>query len=259
MDTHAHREPSMSTAQSRPRKRRKPEPVVGPSLRAHPFGLAESAEMTQLLTDRQRQQLKAVAACLRLPGKTLLYQAETPATSIWIVEHGVVKSTRELPSGKRQVTAFLFAADVFGLAENGKYLNTLRTVTPATVYRIPVDVLTNILKRDPELEFQFLCKMANELRELQRRSIMIGRRDAPGRLAMFVAMLARNEVGTDTTDDLIPAPMSRVDIAEYLNLTPEAVSRATQRLARDGIAVFQGRHLVRILDRDRFDKLVSSV
>ena len=241
------------------RKRKKPSPVVGPTLRATPFGMSSSGAVTQLLTDRQRQQLAAVAACLRVPAKTLLYQADSPATSIWIVDAGVVKSIRELPSGKRQITAFLFSGDIFGLAENGQYVNTTRTVTAATIYRIPLEVLADILRRDPELEFQFLCKMAHEVRELQRRSIIISRRDAPGRVAMLLAMLARNEVGTDATDDIVPVPMSRVDIAEFLNLTPEAVSRASKKLARDNIAAFTGRHYIRILDQERFNQLVAAV
>jgi len=54
-------------------------------------------------------------------------------------------------------------------------------------------------------------------------------------------------------------PMTRGDIAEYLNLTPEAVSRATLRLAQDGILIFEERHVARILDRSRFDRLVGAV
>ena len=248
----------MSTTSSRLRKRKKPASVIGPSLHAHPFTLSSSGAAVQLLTARQRQQLAAVAAILRVPGKTSLYAADAPATSVWIVESGVVKSTRELPSGKRQVTAFLFRGDVFGLAENGCYVNAARSVTPVTLYRIASDVLTDILRRDAELEFQFICKLMHVVREAQRRSIVIGRRDASGRLAMFMSMLARNERESDPTDDLIPVPMSRTDIAEYLNLTPEAVSRATKRLAREGIAAFHGRHAVRVLDQNRFHHLVGS-
>jgi CRP/FNR family transcriptional regulator len=260
METTTEPKTAMSSSTiSRPRTRKKPAPPAGPTLRAGPFGHSSSAAVAQLLSDRQRTQLAAMAAYLRLPAKTSIYNADSPAASIWIVDSGVVKSTRELPSGRRQITAFLFAGDLFGLAENGKYVNSIRTVTPVALYRMPRETLTEILKRDSELEFQFLCKIAHELRELQRQSIMIGRRDAPGRLAMFIALMARNEVGSDTTDDLIPVPMSRTDIAEYLNLTPEAVSRATQRLAKDGIAVFDGRHTIRILDRDKFERLVSAV
>ena len=240
------------------RSRKKPESVLGPSLHAHPFTLSSSGAAVQLLTERQRQQLAAVAAILRLPGKTSLYAADTPANSIWIVESGVVKSTRELASGKRQLTAFLFRGDVFGLAENGRYVNSTRAVTPVTLYRIASDVLTDILRRDAELQFQFLWKMAHVIREAQRRSIIIARRDAPGRLAMFMSMLAGNERESDPNDDLIPVPMSRIDIADYLNLTPEAVSRATQRLARDGIMEFSARHTARILDQARFDHLIGA-
>jgi len=249
----------MTTTIQPARKRKKTSPIAGPSLLAGPFGHSGSGAVTQLLTDRQRQQLAAVAASLRLPSGTSLYEQQSQAGSIWIVDSGVVKSWRILADGKRQVTAFLFAGDLFGLAENGHYVNSTKAVTAVTLYRIAVDVLTDILRRDPELEFQFLCKMAHELRELQRRSIIVGRRDAPGRLAMFIAMLAREQTGTDVTSHTIPVPMSRMDIAEFLDLTPEAVSRATRRLKTDGIAIFQNRHAVRIVDRDRFEQLVGSV
>ena len=242
------------------RARRRPsQPLVGPSVRAAPLGAAASGAITQLLTERQRHQLASVASRLQLPRKMILFREDSPATSIWIVGTGVVKAFRALPRGKRQIMAFLFASDVFGLAQNGRYVNTTQSVTPVTLYRIPFDTLVTILRRDSELEFQFLCKVAHELRELQRRALIVGRRDAPGRLAMFVSMLARNTRHDDTGQRPIPVPMSRLDIAEYLNLTPEALSRASRRLARNGIISFTDRHTVQITNRARFDELVNAL
>ena len=111
--------------------------------------------------------------------------------------------------------------------------------------------------RDAELEFHFLCKVAHELRKLQRRAIVTGRRQATGRLAMFLEMLAQHQSDGVQRGSIIKLPMSRTDIAEYLNLTPEAVSRAITKLGRDGVAVSTDRHSVRILDSDRFNQLVG--
>jgi CRP/FNR family transcriptional regulator len=240
------------------RKRRKLPPPAGPTIRAGGlFGPSTGTPVTQLLTDRQRQQLASVASVLRLTRRSLLYRADDPANSVWFIGSGVVKSYRELANGKRQIMAFLFASDVFGLAENGCYVNTTRAVTDVILYRIPAVQLTEILKRDPELEFQFLCKVVHELRELQRRAIAVARRDAAGRLAKFLSILSRSQAGPDIPDGVIDVPMSRTDIAEFLNLTPEAISRAIAQLARDGIVSFPNRQSARILDAAAFDRLVS--
>src|SRR6476659_6792034 len=117
-----------------------------------------------------------------------------------------------MPSGKRRVAAFLFPGDLFGLAEDGRYVNTVQSVTPATVYRIPNDALTDMLRRDPELQFHFLTKVTHAVRQGQRHAIVLARRDAAGRLAMFLHMLEKDLPGRHS--GVIPLPMSRTDVAE---------------------------------------------
>ena len=166
-----------------------------------------------------------------------MYREETPARWIYGCGEGVLKSYRALRSGRRSVVGFLFADDLFGLAENGNYVNTVQAVTSVTLYRIPVDTLTDILRQDAELQFQFLCKVTHELRDSQRRAIAIARRDAVGRLAMFVRML-ESDMASASIRDTVSLPMTRADIANYLGLTPEAVSRASRRLVQKGICNF---------------------
>jgi len=86
-----------------------------------------------LLTDRQRQRLAEVAELLRVPARGIIYRDGEPADSIFINGGGVVISFKDMPSGKRRVAGFRFHADLFGLADRGKYVNTTRAVTPVTV------------------------------------------------------------------------------------------------------------------------------
>jgi CRP-like cAMP-binding protein len=123
-------------------------------------------------------------------------------------------------------------------------------------YRIPLHELNTVLQRDANLQYQFLCKVTHELREAQHRMIVMGRRDAAGRLAMFLAMLRRQLTSTSPRD-LIPLPMSRSDIAGFLGLSLEAVSRATAQLTRQGIVAFAGRQSARVLDLARFERLAA--
>jgi CRP/FNR family transcriptional regulator len=210
------------------------------------------------LTDRQRQDVLAIATRLRLPPRLTLYHEAAPASSLFVVGEGAVKAFRDLPSGKRRVASFLFRGDVFGLAENGRYLNTARTITHVNLYRLPIDKLTELLKHDAELQFKVLCKVTHELRQAQRRAIVVSRRDAAGRLAMFLLMIKTHLID-DLHPDTISLPMSRSDIADYLALSLEAVSRAAAELARRKLVQFEGRHLARVLDAKRLGALAAAM
>jgi CRP-like cAMP-binding protein len=154
--------------------------------------------------------------------------------------------------------AFLFQDDIFGLAESGLYVNTTQAVTPVTLYRIEVPTLTAMFRRDSDLQFQFLCKVTDVLRSSFRKQILVGRRDAAGRVAMFLRMLEHEMCDKGEESD-IDIPMSRSDIANYLGLSLEAVSRACRALEQKGIVDFIGRHSARIVNRQRFDKLTSAL
>jgi CRP-like cAMP-binding protein len=229
-----------------------------PSLRAVQFDKSFNAAAKPLLTESQERQLAGVATRVSLPPRSLVYREDAAADWIFISSEGSLKAYRELPSGKRRVAAFLFPGDVFGLAENGHYINTVQTISNATFYRIPTEALTAMLRRDPELQFRFLCKLTHELRQGQRHSIVLARRDAAGRLAMFLGMLEKHSAEHSQTG-WIQLPMSRTDIAEYLGLSLESVSRATSALSRSGIVTFQGGHAAKVIDRARFEKLVSAL
>jgi CRP-like cAMP-binding protein len=228
------------------------------SLRGVRHLAGDTTTPSELLTARQRRQLAAIASVVRLPARAMLFRESAPATAIFVCTEGVLKAFRELPSGKRRVAAFLFPGDLSGLAENGRYLNTTRTVTASVFHRIRIEDLTSVLKGDAELQFHVLCKVTHELRKAQRHAILLGRREASGRLAMFLLMIEeRTQRGARTP--FISLPMSRTDIADYLALSLEAVSRATADLARRGIVAFPDRHTAHVLDRDRLTRLARAL
>jgi CRP/FNR family transcriptional regulator, anaerobic regulatory protein len=237
----------------RPRK----PPVITdgePALQAVPF-LPPIRPGAPLLTDSQRMQLAAIATRIQVAPRVVIYRDEAPATNVFIIAEGVVKAFKDMPSGRRWVTAFLYPADVFGLAENGRYIRTAQAITRATLYQFSLDVLIETLKNDGELQFKFLCKLTHEVREAQRQTIIIGRRDAIGKLAMFIRDLERQNGGSRDID----LPMSRSDIASYLGLSLESVSRASRALERRGVLCFPGRHVVRILDPVQFGRIESKL
>jgi CRP-like cAMP-binding protein len=230
----------------------------GPSLRAIPLDALGQAIVSRLLTPRQRHELESLSTRISYPAGGIVYREHTQTSAVFICADGALKSYRDLPSGKRRVMSFLFADDIFGLAENGRYVNTVQALTKSVCYRIPRDQLLVILRRDAELEFHFLCKVVHEIRAMQFRSLIMGRRSATGRLAMFLVMLEKNMPDAGTRQ-VLPLPMSRSDIAGFLALSLEAVSRAGRDLIDAGVVSFSKSREVRILDRKRLERLASDI
>jgi CRP-like cAMP-binding protein len=224
-----------------------------PTIRGLP--LTGTGPVRPLLTAAQRRRLESIATRYKVKPRSIIYRDGEPAEHIFINGGGVVISYKDMANGKRRVAGFRFYADLFGLAEHGRYVNTTRAITEVTVHRIPVNALTEVLRQDAELEFQFLCKMVHEVRQAQRKLIMVARKDATGRLAMFLDMLWHSG-DREASHGVIELPMSRSDIAGFLNLTLESISRATRQLSNEKILAF-GRRRVRVLDRARFEQMVT--
>jgi CRP-like cAMP-binding protein len=238
-------------------KRHSPSAVAPPMRAVHFIQGTSGPVEVLLLTPAQREQLTQIGVRIRLPARMVIYREDAPAEWVFGINEGCVKCYKELPSGKRALCAFLFAHDLFGLAENGRYMNTVQAITNVTLTRVPLPELTMILRHDGELQFQFLAKVTHELRSAHRRAILINRRDAVGRFAMFIAAMAGPVPATDGLH--VALPMARSDIADYLGLSLESVSRAGAELERTGLVKFENRHLARIADSARMAKLVAAV
>jgi CRP/FNR family transcriptional regulator len=231
----------------------------GPSIRAVPFDhLWPAGLATELLSDRQREHLAGIATVRLIPARAHVYREGERAECVYLISRGVIKSYREMRNGRQQVVAFMFPSDVIGLAVGGHYVNSTQALMPSTVYCLRVDVLKESFREDFALQFQFLSKVAHELRESQRQMIGLARRDASGKLATFLERMQNNKAMHDgPATDAIWLPMSRCDIANYLGLTQETLSRTAARLKRQGIVTFPDRHHAQILDRARLRKLAD--
>ena len=230
-----------------------------PPFRTIPFLTPGTDSQTVLLTDRQRTELASIATRVRLPARMMIYREDSAAHWVFAVAEGMVKSYRELPSGKRSVTAFLCPRDLFGLAEQGRYVNSTQAITRVTLYRLPVHELALLLKHDGDLQFAFLAKVTHELREAQRRVVLVNRRDAVGRLATFIAWMAERAADSGSRVRHVQLPMTRSDIAGFLGLSLESVSRAAAELDRRGLVRFESRHHARVVDPTRLARIVDAI
>jgi CRP-like cAMP-binding protein len=224
-----------------------------PSIRVVPF--LEGPPVLRL-TSREREHLASIATTMRVPAGSILCHAGQAAKAVFSVTSGTLASYRERRDGTRKIFAFMFAEDVFGLARRGLYVNSVKAITPAVVHRLPADALAALLTRDGTLQFRFLCKTTQVVRDAQRQALMTTVRDPVERVALFLSML--EEVQHDRRkDEPIAIPMTRQDVADYLNLTSGTIRSSVDALEERGLVRRTPPDGIAIIDRQRFDALVE--
>jgi CRP-like cAMP-binding protein len=234
----------------------------GPAIRAFdPWmkGNPSPGRMHQLLSDDERARLAVIASVARFKKGTEIYHEGDHADAVFNIISGVAKVCQRDAGGVEHIAAFLFPDDLFGLAQEGCYANSIKTLTPVTAYRIPVTALRSRLTGDPALEFHVIAKLCHELRQAQRHAFLLaGKRTLP-KLAMFFQMLEQLQAARGGTVSEIYLPMDRTDIAEYIGVSLAALSRAFRTLTTRGILQCRDRRHVKIADRGRFDMLAGNV
>src|SRR5262245_30762731 len=110
----------------------------GPTLNARSLLATETADSEPMLTSRQRQELMSLASKLAVPAGRVIYHQQAIAAALYFCQSGLVKTYRTSRAGHQRVMSFLFANDIFGLADRGRYVNTAQAISAATLYRIPL-------------------------------------------------------------------------------------------------------------------------
>jgi CRP-like cAMP-binding protein len=129
--------------------------------------------MHQLLSDDERARLAVIATVVRFKKGEKIYREGDHAQSVFNIISGVVKAYQQGPNGAEQIAAFLFPEDLFGLAQEGRYVNSIKTLTPVTAYRIPITALRSKLRADAALEFRVVAKLCQDLRQAQRHAFTL--------------------------------------------------------------------------------------
>lgn len=191
-------------------------------------------------------------------GASFIDESE-PATHFFNLVSGAAKVYKLLPDGRRQITGFLFAGDLLGLAVNGVYVYSAEALTPVTICRFPRRQLDRLLDDFPTLEKRMLAMASNELAAAQEQMMLLGRKTAHERIASFLLALAARQERLGRDHDIVQIPMTRTDIADYLGLTTETVSRVFTSLKKRGWIALMGGSDVRLADRDAIEELATGL
>jgi CRP/FNR family transcriptional regulator len=187
------------------------------------------------------------------PGEILI-TAGSAADQVFNILSGMLMLSRTGRDGRRQVLAFLFRDNFVGLTATDHYFFTVEAVTPSRVACCPRQVFDAELDRNPAAERAFLNMMFRVLEDMLDALYSLGQRTATERLAVFLLYLRHwRRLSEGPFDDSDPAlnevrlPMTREDIADFLGLQKETVSRSFRQLEERGLIAREHSHGVRIL------------
>ncbi|GAB4154026.1 MAG: helix-turn-helix domain-containing protein [Sphingomonadales bacterium] len=190
--------------------------------------------------------LNALGLCQRFARHGEIHAQGEPADKLYKVLTGAVRTAQLLADGRRQIGGFYLPGEVFGLADGEPHGFTAEALAPTTLLVLRRDTLISRAARDPKLSRDLWQLTTAQLARTERHLMVLGRKTALERVACFLLDLSAR--GGDNDD--IVLPMCRQDIADYLGLTIETVSRMMTRLEQMGLIALPSSRRVRLCDAD---------
>ena len=154
---------------------------------------------------------------------------------LYEILEGVVCAYKLLPDGRRQVISFSYPGDLVGLGSSDTHAFGAETVSAAKIRCISDATVRRTIEQQPEFGRRLLDATGVELARIRNQLLTLGRRSAIERLASF--LLEAGERNGDPVEGglVVDLPMSRADIADFLGLTIETVSRNLTKLRISGV------------------------
>jgi CRP/FNR family transcriptional regulator len=218
---------------------------------ARPFSICAS------VSDEDLGRLDAMAETIALPAGRILFQEGDPARHVFNVVSGSVRIYKLLADGRRQVTGFLFAGDFIGLGAGDSYGVSAEAIEASSLCRFRMGDYRALMAERRELESALLERAGRELAAAQDRMTVLGRKRALERLASFLVALPASDPLRPGLPGQVRLPMNRTEIADYLGLTVETVSRSFTQLKQRGLIRLLAVDLVQVEQPGRLRALAE--
>ena len=179
---------------------------------------------------------------------------ETDITTYANVVSGVIKLMKVLEDGRQQVVGLKFANDFIGRVHATSNTLSAETASEVELCQIPRSILEAMLEDNRTLEQRLMRETLRELDEAREWMVTLGRKSAAERVASFLYLIAvhvRPDLGHAATEIEYDLPLTRSDMADFLGLSIETVSRQLTELRRMEIVVIRNKRHVTIPDTER--------
>lgn len=206
------------------------------------------------LESSELEELDRISHARQVAARTTLFEQSALAGSVFNVTEGVVRLYKSLPDGRRQIVGFALPGDFLGLALQDRYGVTAEAIGKVSVCRFARSAFLAYIDGKPHLLRRLHEFAGHELSLAQDQMLLLGRRTAEEKIAAFLLNMQARYARIGSLSVTVALPMSRQDIADYLGLTVETVSRTLTRLAREKVVLIVPDG-VRLLDRERVKRI----
>ena len=194
--------------------------------------------------------LGLMGAPMRFGRNEEVYGEDEPAEFLYQVVSGAVRTYRMLDDGRRQVVAFYLPGDIFGVEAGDVHLASAEAVSDSHVLVVKRASLMARAEHERDLSKQLWTLTVRELHRVQQHSLVLIK-SAEERVAGFLLEMA----GRCASGAAIELPMSRQDIADYLGLTIETVSRTFTQFVQSGIIALETSRRIQFRNRAALSRL----
>lgn len=208
------------------------------------------------LSAEQLATLQGKAHSVELARGDYLIRQHCQAKQVYSIESGNLLVERIGLSGKRQVLSFLFPGDFLGFTHNDHFEFSVIAMSPSRVWSYSRRDLMNLAETIPGIKKNLDTIHNQVLAGALDQVFALGQKKAHERICFLFKMLLKRQPGA--TPDNLNLPMSRQDIADYLGLTIETVSRAFAKLKEMEIIEVDHIHHVNIIDPEQMEELASA-
>lgn len=206
------------------------------------------ANLCAYLLEHEEAQLRAHQRLSTLnPGQRLFEEGDACHES-FILESGIMLLERLAADGGRQILAFVYPGDLIGLDVAGRHPCDATALTSSRVARISRQHFSALRKAHPAIDHALITVTKQIVGFTLNQIFMLGRLTARQRMAYLVLHLAQRSGLALVDGVIIDCPMTRQDMADFLGLTPETVSRALSALKRDGLVESPCRGRLALID-----------
>ena len=200
--------------------------------------------------DEGRDALRAGAVLHFHPDREIFCEGAS-ADVFYKVVSGTVRTCKFLSDGRRQIEAFYGPGEVFGFERDGRHRLSAEAVSECNLVAYRRRGVEAALAEDGELARQLLTYALHSATDAQAHAFLLGRRAAAEKVAAFLLEWASRS----GNEQSVSLPMSRQDMADYLGLTIETVSRTLSQFERDGLIVIPSARQIRVLRREALEDL----
>jgi len=200
-------------------------------------------------------ELERASVVRTLNPHTYLFDQYSEARGVYVLEQGVIMIERSSAAGRRQILGFSYPGDFVGLTHNDFFEYSVQSLTEARVREFPISAFSRFSDQSPELKANINRIGGGVFSHAIDQVFALGQKRAHERVCYLLLEIRDRGIGPD--ENTVELPMTRQDIADYLGLTMETVSRAMRRLRNDGIIEIESSQTIKLLQADEVARMGS--